>query len=1151
VRGSPSRDGLLTLSLTDSDIMKLSFNVKTLTYLGLVIFVSLKADSVSYTDVQEMQENLVKMQGVKVEASSFFGDGWEPIKAVDGDPDTEWAARGEIEGAWIKISFPKPVEVEQLRISPRRIGPEVELAKEVVVTFSDGSTKDIHLEKSRSMKIVTMPDKVKTQSIQFTIRKTWGEPVSGLQTGLCEIEVYSSKPDKVNFQIRALPSYSGKNEKPVQEVVLIFENPGDAIDKAELVIKSDSESKVAVDSIPAQYVTEKRVWIPYLDLSKDIQVDLVSSGKIIDSAKLIALQHDFYFKQGTCVIIPTCHNDLGWADTPKVTADLRERAMITPALELMAKNPDFCWTMESTAYLEEYLERKPDRLEEIRKRVKEGRLEWGGSYVQMLQSHVGPENIARQFYFGRKWLKKLLGDGCDTHIFWNIDVPSMGLQMPQILAKSGIKYAIMGRVPYGFYRWESPDGSSVLVHSFSSHGSYANDWQVFKQYETVLGHAHSKEDYYRALGLPPHYAFVYAYDYSPPEPRLIGEVSQTNKNLKDFSEAYRKEHGKDIVMPKVEFSTGEKFMKKMEEGRDKAQLIRGEWPLHWAYYDEPSNREALLTGRGGHNLLQTAETFHTLYTILNPKADYPASTLQTGWQANVWPDHGWGGNKGTITDKEYWDSYQKSYLIGRAQTADAIMKLSQLIKIDKDRKGVPLVVFNPVAWSRSDIVFCPKPDIGREFKLVDDQNHEVPYQWVKDNLPSHLDPKAEAFAFLTQDLPSHGYRVYFLLPEKASEKTRVSWDEKKKVVNTQRFEITLGGGGIERLIDLGMKKEIIKNDKFVAGELLNFHSDPAYAWACDQWVSLKDFERGRTCKTDIYELENGPVRCVIRQETNFSKFTFYVDVIAYPGLGRVDISCWLKWPGTKARELRLALPLNIPEAKIRYQVPFGSVLLGIDDVQKLPINITPYQAAELPEKTLWKEVINWVDISNAELGCTIATDTTVFIFTDQTSDPLKTPLVQPVLLATKKSLGWNPEYYFTQEGDHRYRFSLIPHGANRSDAQFQAIAHNYPIHAVYPSSFSSSANLPTKGSFFSIEPSNLVVTSLKKAEDDDSLVVRFYEAEGNDTKATLRFFRPIAKAELVNLIEEDGKPLEVSSDGSLTLSLGHHSITTVKVHLAK
>jgi alpha-mannosidase len=72
------------------------------------------------------------------------------------------------------------------------------------------------------------------------------------------------------------------------------------------------------------------------------------------------------------------------------------------------------------------------------------------------------------------------------------------------------------------------------------------------------------------------------------------------------------------------------------------------------------------------------------------------------------------------------------------------------------------------------------------------------------------------------------------------------------------------------------------------------------------------------------------------------------------------------------------------------------------------------------------------------------------------------------------------------------------------------------------------------------------VSTIKKCEDDDSVIVRLYDIEGKDATLTLTPFFPLAKAELVNMIEEEEKALPCGNEG-LTMTLGHHAIETLKL----
>jgi alpha-mannosidase len=94
------------------------------------------------------------------------------------------------------------------------------------------------------------------------------------------------------------------------------------------------------------------------------------------------------------------------------------------------------------------------------------------------------------------------------------------------------------------------------------------------------------------------------------------------------------------------------------------------------------------------------------------------------------------------------------------------------------------------------------------------------------------------------------------------------------------------------------------------------------------------------------------------------------------------------------------------------------------------------------------------------------------------------------------------------------------------------------------------ARLPESMSFLSLSAPNILVSTLKKAEDDDSLVLRIYDIEGKDAEPTVRLFVPVKAAEKTNIIEKDGTPLELGTNG-LTVKVGRHAVETLKLRIAK
>jgi alpha-mannosidase len=156
------------------------------------------------------------------------------------------------------------------------------------------------------------------------------------------------------------------------------------------------------------------------------------------------------------------------------------------------------------------------------------------------------------------------------------------------------------------------------------------------------------------------------------------------------------------------------------------------------------------------------------------------------------------------------------------------------------------------------------------------------------------------------------------------------------------------------------------------------------------------------------------------------------------------------------------------------------------------------------------------------------------------------PVLQHVLLSARQSLAWNPEYWYTQKGDHRYRMALLPHSGDWRERYREAIGFNYRLSAFVSKAQPAGAAVTTAPGL-RLEPHNLVLTALKKSEDDDRIVLRFYEAEGDKTTARIALSRPIKKAWRASLIEEDELELKPRGDGSLELPVGPWEIVTLKL----
>jgi alpha-mannosidase len=130
------------------------------------------------------------------------------------------------------------------------------------------------------------------------------------------------------------------------------------------------------------------------------------------------------------------------------------------------------------------------------------------------------------------------------------------------------------------------------------------------------------------------------------------------------------------------------------------------------------------------------------------------------------------------------------------------------------------------------------------------------------------------------------------------------------------------------------------------------------------------------------------------------------------------------------------------------------------------------------------------------------------------------------------------------QGEHRFAYSLLPHAGSWGGTTIaQAYAFNDPLIVIQTGS-QASALQPI--SLLSVEPANIVVETIKGAEDGDGLIVRLYESQRRRSQARLHLgFNP-GSAWRTNLLEEN--ETELALDGkTLTLSVRPYEIVTLRL----
>jgi alpha-mannosidase len=94
------------------------------------------------------------------------------------------------------------------------------------------------------------------------------------------------------------------------------------------------------------------------------------------------------------------------------------------------------------------------------------------------------------------------------------------------------------------------------------------------------------------------------------------------------------------------------------------------------------------------------------------------------------------------------------------------------------------------------------------------------------------------------------------------------------------------------------------------------------------------------------------------------------------------------------------------------------------------------------------------------------------------------------------------------------------------------------------SSIESSRSIPV--GLVSVSSPNVIIETVKQAEDGDGLIVRLYESQRKRGQVQVRFGRAVDSAWVTNLLEENESALSVDND-SIPLNLKPYQILTLRV----
>lgn len=876
------------------------------------------------------------------------------------------------------------------------------------------------------------------------------------------------------------------------------------------------------------------VWLPMI--GKSDVLTLRSGRKVLSSKAVEApIPDDWgYFRNGTIHIIQSSHQDIAWMDTPEYCRTERIEDIIIPALDIMREDPNFTFEMEQTLNLMEFLEAHPERRDEVIERYKEGRFVWGATYNQPYEGLASGEQLVRQAYYGRKWIRENL-PGCDDRTANNVDVPGRTMQMPQILAKSGIRNLFVSRMREGLYDWYSPDGSSVLTYTPGNYGWATLMWKFFeKDAVTAFERLHPRSrlwsDYFRSRHIPPHYAVLMSCDATKPV-NFAPVIDEWNR-IAELAE---------VELPRLKCSTAEEYLALVDTPEAQMEEVVGERPDLWLYIHGPAHYQQTVAKREAGVLLPAAELFTAVNNVcLDGSWDYPRAAFDRAWMASIYPDHGLGGKNGEITDRIFGDSLSVARDLGRSLLDASLRKIADRVP----EQAGNWVVFNDLQWDRTEVAYLPAGD--RPAVVCTSDGRELPVQRVERD-------GRECLAFVAEGVPSFGYAAYRVKPVAKEPRPVVpaGVEQGDNYYRNAFYDIVLGDGGIVSLYDLEQGCNLAETSRFAFGDILDAGYKGNGAGEFNRIADLEvDDQTLVSAQPASWRIVATGAVCTTFENAVQTAFARVIQrITVYHAIKKIDFDVTLEnFTGEHNRQYRILFPLNMKRAssRIHYEVPMGVAEVGVSEMKSIPGGWSwGGTYVHHPADSHPREIQNFISASGNGFGVTMSSCVAVADWIDPSRDQSDYPVLQGILLSSHKSCHGEGNWYH-QTGTHSFRFSILGHEAGWQNGYCFGVGANHPLLPVAREG--RGGDLEASCSFIRISDPLVSLTTLKKADGGNALILRLTEMEGVDKTVEVTLPFDVKRVTRTDLIEEGGEPV-AGSGRRLTLRLGHHAIETYKLEL--
>lgn len=531
--------------------------------------------------------------------------------------------------------------------------------------------------------------------------------------------------------------------------------------------------------------------------------------------------------------------------------------------------------------------------------------------------------------------------------------------------------------------------------------------------------------------------------------------------------------------------------------------------------------------RAIEHLLTAAEKWATIAWLQG--VDYPSDALDAAWRDLLFTAFH-DAITSTHIDSAYFELMD---MFAQARKNVGVILDTALTNLAARTPGdtARLVVFNSESWEREDLVQVRIPWANGAIALRDMDSGEA-----VEILESVSVDEGALIVFRSPSVPALGYRTIAIESVECSPSS-IHEEIGPGQIENDFFRIEANDRGLVSIFDKRLERNVALSSSYLPNELV-LEEDIGHPWGTQKTPEREEPLSRYTNNVSITHFDGfSEIRVTGKyagNDTNVKKLNWVQATRLYKGIPRVDFITSIDWD-TAQRRIRLAFPTPIRTSEAVYAIPYGAIKRGPYEPE---LNILPSTNGDWP-------AVNWIDISDGNWGIGILnTGTPSHRVVDGT-------VFMSILRSPTDSWCLNePEYYDCPDfdgardsGHHEFRYAIVSHSGDWRTGKMEQLGREFNAPLIgWIVSGRGDASLPAVHSFAKLSATpNVVVSAIKKAYRDSSVIVRLAETNGMVGKASIT-------------IEGAGQPIATTNflerlDQSMvdeTISLSPFKILTVR-----